>query len=212
MLRGKETKVSNLSRIFENLLIELSGRAKRQVTGRVPRLMKYNYDRIRIERNTWEIPCPPAAVQSPCRSTDLSNFPSPPTRSPLHVQPHFSGIFHNTPFVTPLLQQRPDIAPRSTVDQPILISTDLIVSFNNYPQEGGSFSTRNLDEYRARSIEVQCFPSQGRGEPEATSDRRTTLRADKRRNKRTKVVDSKVEENEEPVSPWKRDTCDEAVL
>lgn len=79
---GKETKISNLSRIFENLLIELSGRAKRQVTGRVPRLMKYNYDRIRIERNTWEIPCPPAAVQSPCRSTDLSNFPSPPTRSP----------------------------------------------------------------------------------------------------------------------------------
>lgn len=29
---GKETKISNLSRIFENLLIELSGRAKRQVT------------------------------------------------------------------------------------------------------------------------------------------------------------------------------------
>lgn len=28
--------------------------------------------RVWIERNTWEIPCPPAAVQSPCRSsTDL---------------------------------------------------------------------------------------------------------------------------------------------
>lgn len=83
-------KTTRVDRIYENSSKGTENYPDEQSDG-VPR-----HDRIRIERNTWEIPCPPAAVQSPCRSTDLStgaSFPSPPTRSPLHDQPHFSVIF-----------------------------------------------------------------------------------------------------------------------
>lgn len=59
-------KTTRVDRIYENSSKGTENYPDEQSDG-VPR-----HDRIWIERNTWEIPCPPAAVQSPCRSTDLS--------------------------------------------------------------------------------------------------------------------------------------------
>lgn len=108
--------------------------------------------RITIERNTWEIPCPPAAVQSPCRSTDLSAGATflrllRDLLCTINFTLARSLAFHNTPFVAPFLQRPDSIAPhRSTVNINRNRSHRLTNGELNYREE-----RRGLDEYRARS-------------------------------------------------------------
>lgn len=174
--RNESEKGSEFERIFAcpkgTLRLELSVNEIRATA-----IITIERMRVWIERNTWEIPCPPAAVQSPCRpstTTDLQPFPSPPTRSlPFARSTSLQrNPFHNTPLSSHLLINgaRND---RSTVH----VNRNRSHPPPTNPQEAARrISTTRITRYSNVFVEVVIKAERRSGKREVACDRRTIER------------------------------------
>lgn len=172
----------------------------------VPRVNEIHGDRTnaRVDREKYlgdSLPscCCPVAMSFFHRSPRDQPFPSPPTRSLPFARSKFH--FNVIPFTT---HTSSSTAPE-TIGQPSM-STDLIL-LQRIQNRGGS--TTNLSTTlitRYSNVFVELVIKRGEEKREAIDERssETNRRCETRRGGRLGV-----EEDEEPVSPWKRDTCEE---